>query len=127
MGMYDYVKGHTRCGYCNSVNEVDQQIKFTNDPTMEVYILNDKIDACDGEYKKLSGVRSAEYKCDVCENNNDFVIVVKDGILTRIDTIQQPKEVKKETLNKLYVKRQEENKKRLIDMMGEEKYNQIYG
>jgi len=101
MGVYDYILGHTRCGYCNCVHAIDEQIKFPMDRNLNTYIIGDEIDVVDGEYDYLSGCRNPEYTCKICGNHNKYSVVVKDGILVEFKTVKQSEEVFKQTHKRL--------------------------
>lgn len=108
MGMYDYIKGHTRCGYCGNLHEIDEQTKIVDykNRTMGTYIIGDFIPIDDGRYYRLSGVRDAQYVCEVCNNENYYALVVKNGRLISFETDSQPFEVR----NKVELKIFEDNR-----------------
>ena len=101
MGMYDYILGQTRCGFCNHVHTIDEQIKFPMDRCLNLYIIGDKIDVSDGEYNYLSGCRNPVYACEQCGNHNEYAILVKDGILAELRTEKQSQDVVNETMKRL--------------------------
>ena len=55
--MFDYIHGNVRCPDCDSVFEYEEQVKWTNDPTLTTYKSGKYIDADDGEYDYATYIR----------------------------------------------------------------------
>lgn len=86
MGMYDNVQGEVKCLNCGKEFIADDQIKWT-DCLLRYYTVGDKIPASDGEYTYGSGVRSTlNSPCPYCGIWNNFKVVVKNGVLDKLET-----------------------------------------
>lgn len=123
--MYDYIKGYTRCGFCDEVKHIEEQIKFPMDRLLKLYIIGDNIDTQDGEYDYLSGCRSPVYTCENCGNENKYTIIVQNGILTSLKTESQPVEIRTETINLIRIKRRKEQQEWFNSVFSEEERSKM--
>lgn len=108
MGMYNTVWGHVRCPYCDKINDLEQQIKWTHECNLDDYIVGDKINADDGVYTCGFHDNGFNIHCESCCNGFYYEMTVEDGRLTKISSIDKLTAEGMEKMKLMFKKRNEE-------------------
>lgn len=92
MGMFDYIKGTMKCPRCNSIINIEEQIKWRDyeDRDLSTFTIGDYIGVPDGIYRHGSGCRGwLDATCNNCNEYYSYEVIIKDGIMKDIRPIEK--------------------------------------